>query len=94
MVRFADSQCNRQQAHVIVKYLDDLASGLPHPSRAWRWGDVQLSHKCLYNLKVAGLIQPEEDVGAGRKWRTIEAAWVDVRERTADDVECEAAPVA
>lgn len=92
MVRFADSPCNRRQAHTVVAYLDELADGLPHPSQTWKWGDVSLSHECLYNLKIAGLIQPEEDVGTGRKWRTIEAVWVDVRDRT-DNVECEAAPV-
>jgi hypothetical protein len=84
MVRFAHSPCDRQQAHVVVGFLDELASGLPHPSRKWKWGDAKLSHECLMNLKVSGLIQPETETGISREWRTTEAAWEDVRSRVDD----------
>lgn len=92
MVRFADSPCNRRQAHTVVAYLDELADGLPHPSQTWKWGDVPLTHEALYNLKETGLIETD-DVGSSREWRTSEAAWVDVRDRESDDVEYESAPV-
>jgi len=84
MLRFADAPVDRQQAHVVVGFLDELSDGLPHPSRTWKWGQTNLSHECLMNLKVSGLIQPETDTGISREWRTTEAAWEDVRAR-ADD---------
>lgn len=84
MVRFANSPVNRRQAHTVVKFLDELAVGLPHPSARWRWGYVELSHECLYNLKTTGLIEPVQDAGQGREWRATVAAWRDVRDRSDD----------
>lgn len=86
MVRWSDSPVDRSQAFTIVAYLDELARELPHPERQWRWGDVDLSHECLYNLKSEGLIQVAED-GRRTKWRTTLEAWQDVRARSESDSE-------
>lgn len=62
---------NKARTTVLTNW-EDIAAGLPAPADVWRWGEVELSHKCLYNLKEMGLI---ERAGVENYWTTTETLW-------------------
>lgn len=70
------TQPNKTRTTVLSNW-DAIRDGLPKPCDVWRWGEVDLSHRCLYNLKEMGLI---ERAGVEKYWRTTQTLWRYVQE--------------
>lgn len=72
MARVTESETTLDKASAIwlSRHRDELAAHLPAPGRTWRWGETELSHAYLSQLKDRELIVRVND-----EWRTTRQLW-------------------
>jgi len=68
---------------LISAHWDSVRASLPHPESIWRWGDLDVPHKVLYNWKWTGLVTCVDE--REKLWRTSMRLWAHVIGKAGDD---------
>lgn len=69
-VTTSETTLDKASAIWLSRHRDELVAHLPAPGRTWRWGETELSHAYLSQLKDRELIIRVND-----EWRTTRQLW-------------------